>query len=782
MRASFTMAWAEVRRRRLQSAVIVVMVALAGGTITLGLNLLQQASSPYDRAFQAQNGAHLKVFYDARRLTPGQLASTPTTLGASSFAGPWPDVYATPLHRQSSQGRSRYQLDLVGRASPQGAVDLLRMVSGRWVQAPGEVVVTPAFAEANRVHLGDQLVSLHTADKPALTVVGEAVDVSQTIAGGTIATTRRGWVLPSQVEALAGGSGLGYQMAYRFPSAPTQTQLRDLMGRLQRSLPPGAISGSLNHLAMREAYNLTNQFLLTLLIAFGIVALAASLATVVNLVLGIVLAGYREIGISKALGFTPLQVVASLVVGMAIPALAGCVLGISAGTALSLPLASQAARGMDLPFRPSVSPLPGLLALAGILGCVAVAAAVPALRAGRMSAVAAIAAGSAPRSPRAWWPSRHLQRLRLPRPLSLGAGDAFIRPLRGGLTVLAVLVGVTTIIFASGLREGFAKYPRAAARLNGDVSVSRESTVSDRRVSAILSDRAETRQVVAGVHAAVVVPGFADPVDGVAFRDDPRGLGWSSFLVRGRWLGERPGEVLLRRSVLDEAHLDVGSTFDGIIAGRPLRLQVVGEIASLDVGAVLNWSTLTAAEPDAEPDRYFVQLRPGANADGYAAAVGAQAPDSLTVAVHQVVSDSSEANAIKATMSVLALILGLVAAVGVFSIMLLHIRERSRDIAILKALGMGPAQLLLMVMTTSAVLGAIGGLLGVPAGVRVYHGLMSQLAPLTGSSLPPFAFDVFDPKTLYPLGLTGLAIALAGAFLPARRAARSRPAEILRAE
>ena len=66
-----------VRRRRLQSAVIVVMVALASATITLGLNLLLESRSPYDRAFEAQKGAHLKVFYDARRVTPGQLASTP---------------------------------------------------------------------------------------------------------------------------------------------------------------------------------------------------------------------------------------------------------------------------------------------------------------------------------------------------------------------------------------------------------------------------------------------------------------------------------------------------------------------------------------------------------------------------------------------------------------------------------------------------------------------------------------------------------------------------------
>src|SRR5262245_634567 len=135
MRAVFTKAWSEVRRRRMQSAVIVVMVALASGTITLGLNLLLESSHPYDRAFEAQQGAHLKVFYDAGKVTPGELASTPATIGASSFAGPWPDVYVTLLHRESSHGQSRHQLDLVGRASPLGAAEILRLIAGRWVQA-----------------------------------------------------------------------------------------------------------------------------------------------------------------------------------------------------------------------------------------------------------------------------------------------------------------------------------------------------------------------------------------------------------------------------------------------------------------------------------------------------------------------------------------------------------------------------------------------------------------------------------------------------------------------
>jgi putative ABC transport system permease protein len=59
---------------------------------------------------------------------------------------------------------------------------------------------------------------------------------------------------------------------------------------------------------------------------------------------------------------------------------------------------------------------------------------------------------------------------------------------------------------------------------------------------------------------------------------------------------------------------------------------------------------------------------------------------------------------------------------------------------------------------------------------------VTQVGTAIGNTPPPLAFDVLHPMTLYPLGVMGLAIALAGAFLPARRAARSRAAEILRPE
>jgi hypothetical protein len=50
-----------------------------------------------------------------------------------------------------------------------------------------------------------------------------------------------------------------------------------------------------------------------------------------------------------------------------------------------------------------------------------------------------------------------------------------------------------------------------------------------------------------------------------------------------------------------EGGLDVGSSFDGVIAGRPLRLHVVGEITATDFGGALDWSTLTAADSVPSP-------------------------------------------------------------------------------------------------------------------------------------------------------------------------------------
>jgi putative ABC transport system permease protein len=88
-----------------------------------------------------------------------------------------------------------------------------------------------------------------------------------------------------------------------------------------------------------------------------------------------------------------------------------------------------------------------------------------------------------------------------------------------------------------------------------------------------------------------------------------------------------------------------------------------------------------------------------------------------------------------------------------------------------------------MVVVSVAGLGLVAGVIGVPLGLAL-HGrvldLMAQTA--SGTGLPPSFTDVIAHWQLPALALAGVALAAAGAWVPARWAARGPVAEVLQAE
>src|SRR5437660_12097637 len=76
----------------------------------------------------------------------------------------------------------------------------------------------------------------------------------------------------------------------------------------------------------------------------------------------------------------------------------------------------------------------------------------------------------------------------------------------------------------------------------------------------------------------------------------------------------------------------------------------------------------------------------------------------------------------------LTTLLVLVAAVGVFNATLLSTRERSHDIATLKAVGMTSGQIAVMVTGTALVLTVTAGVIGVPLGFGLPGAFFSALS------------------------------------------------------
>src|SRR4029077_19254710 len=135
---------------------------------------------------------------------------------------------------------------------------------------------------------------------------------------------------------------------YRFSSDPSNVQLQAKVDALRAALPPSSITSSINYIFIGTVFHVSTEILTGVLAAFSVFALAATAAIVANLVTGIVISAYREIGIMKAVGFTPLQVVGVFELQVLVPAAAACILGIPAGTILSQPLLASNSQALGL--------------------------------------------------------------------------------------------------------------------------------------------------------------------------------------------------------------------------------------------------------------------------------------------------------------------------------------------------------------------------------------------------------------------------------------------------
>jgi putative ABC transport system permease protein len=117
--------------------------------------------------------------------------------------------------------------------------------------------------------------------------------------------------------------------------------------------------------------------------------------------------------------------------------------------------------------------------------------------------------------------------------------------------------------------------------------------------------------------------------------------------------------------------------------------------------------------------------------------------------------------------------------VGVSNIMLITVKERTKEIGVRKALGASPLSIVVMVMKESIVLTTIAGLFGVAGGAGLLAGADAVISSMPDSPLGPPVIAL--STVLKAVAVLVGAGALAG-IMPASHAASIKPIEALRAE
>jgi putative ABC transport system permease protein len=788
-------------RRRVQTAVIALVVLVSATASMLALALVADSAAPFDHAFAARRGAQVAAVINPAKASPAQLAATTRLAQVTAAAGPFAQtsigVPCSPvtIRLGGPHGTGLQPMTLAGRAIPGGPVDDIALVTGHWVQRPGQVVLQYSYMGGN-IPVGSQLTVTGLPGTPALKVVGLAASITG---------LADGWVAPAEVARLRPpGAPASVQMLYRFRDAGTAAAIGGDISTVTAALPAGAVTGTQSYLAVKTQDVSRVAVYVPFVIAFGVIGLVLSVLVVANVVSGAVVAGYSRIGVLKSIGFTPGQVVAAYSGQGLAPAAAGCLAGVVLGNLLVRPLLAKAA----ISYGVGVLGVPAWadVAVPVVMCCLTAAAAmVPALRAGRLSAVAAIAAGRAPRAVRGFTAHRLAGRLPLPRPVTIGLAAPFARPARTAVTLAAIALGAAAVTLAAGLDTSLSRVHQgttlaktvqervfsaaACGAANGQPVESgpegppgsRGLTIRQQRtVEAVIRAQSGTAHAVAEADTQVSVTGLAQQVPVAAFRGD---AAWTGYpLISGHWY-TGPGQADVPTGFLAATRTAVGDIVTITFAGRPIPVRIVGEVfqpQNHGLAMFTSWQTLASADHHLEPDQYVIGLRHGIAKNAYAVALAARLGPRY--AVLQGGGTSTVILSMLALIGSLTTLLALAAGLGVLNTVVLHTTERVHDLGVFKAIGMTPRQAIAMVVCWVAGTGLAAGVAAVPAGIALHRYVLPVMAAALGTGLAPGFLNVYNAWEITVLTLAGLVIAVAGALLPATWAARTPAASALRAE
>ncbi|MBP2047555.1 hypothetical protein J2Z21_000477 [Streptomyces griseochromogenes] len=345
-----------------------------------------------------------------------------------------------------------------------------------------------------------------------------------------------------------------------------------------------------------------------------------------------------------------------------------------------------------------------------------------------------------------------------------------------------MILGVTTVTFATGLATTMTRFGDAGKEAF-DVTAYAGNYVNGKEVWPVQGDR-RLQSRLGSLPGAIRVTARADEdaqlvgtTQKVMF-EGRRGadLRLSDVLVRGRWM-RRPGEVVVGSAFLRRNGVSIGDHLRVRAIGHEEDITVVGEVMGQNDRVFSGtWPTFTALIPEGRPIACHVKLREGTEA--YARAARALDRGLST----QLTGPNSVTRTIVGAAAALTLMLALVASLGVFDTAVLNTHDRRRDLGMLKSIGMTPRQVTVMTVTSMAVLGAPGSVLGIPVGIAAYEVVVPRMAAGVDITLPAYMTDVWHAPRLAGLALAGLVIAVVGTLVPARRAARLTVAEVLHSE
>ena len=292
-----------------------------------------------------------------------------------------------------------------------------------------------------------------------------------------------------------------------------------------------------------------------------------------------------------------------------------------------------------------------------------------------------------------------------------------------------------------------------------------------------------------------VVGGQGPPGIAGNWSDAPAGHGLEGLSIVIGAEPEGRDQVVLDVSTAERAGYSRGDRVRIVTTGDQAVLNpVLVGLADFAQGGSLNGATYVAFDTPTTQQLFtggrdvytdlWVTAEDGVSQEELRDAVAQRLPEGVEAVTGDDVADENASQLLEAITFLttfllifagISLVVGAFLIVNTFSIL---VAQRSRELALLRALGASRRQVTRSVMLESLVLGVLGSTIGLGLGVL--------LAMLIRIVFGRFGLDlseqplVFAPRTFVASYAIGIVVTMAAAYLPARRSARIAPVQALR--
>jgi putative ABC transport system permease protein len=243
--------------------------------------------------------------------------------------------------------------------------------------------------------------------------------------------------------------------------------------------------------------------------------------------------------------------------------------------------------------------------------------------------------------------------------------------------------------------------------------------------------------------------------------------------VDGRIDSLASGEMLMDQKTAKARKLAVGDTLPVQLQRTPERsLRLVGIYADTQIsnGIAVSWDDASRGFRSAQPVQAFVKVSSGASIDTVRQQVDDLLKDSPEVTVQtrsEYVGQSTQIfDTVLIMVQVLLGLAMLIAVLGIVNTLVLSVLERTRELGLLRAIGLKRGQAMRMITVESVVITIFGALLGITVGAAlgsaVVHALKDQ--GFTELALPW--------TLMFSYVIAAAFVGVVAAIIPAIRAAR----------